>query len=193
MGEEAAAPEQRGVHAVDHGDPQRHDEQPRLELQSPDETAEKQDGRDRGEDELEVGERRGGKVEGYERIGARDGLALLGARGRQGLKVPDEAAPERARRPEVRQHPKGHVVAPEHPHDQRDREGRKDHQHRVDDPLLSNEAPVENGDARQAHQPDQRRGHELPRVVRRIQPVGIGDITRRSEHVHSFSTRRGRR
>ena len=39
LGEEAAAPEQCRVDAVDHRDPQRHDEQPRLELETADQRA----------------------------------------------------------------------------------------------------------------------------------------------------------
>jgi len=47
----------------------------------------------------------------------------------------------------MRERAEGQVVAPEHPHDERDREAREDHQHRVDDPLLANEPAVENGES----------------------------------------------
>ena len=125
LGEEPAAPEQRGVDAVDHRDPQRHDEQPRLELETSDERPEEQERRDGGEDELEVRQRRGREVEGHQRIRSRHRLTLLGARGRERLEVADEPAPERSRRTEVRQRAKGHVVAPEHPHDEREGEARR--------------------------------------------------------------------
>ena len=57
--------------------------QPGLELESSDESTEEQQRGDRGEDELEVRQRRGREVEGDQGIGPRDRLALLGTRGRE--------------------------------------------------------------------------------------------------------------
>ena len=56
-GPEAAAPEQERVHRVGERDPQRHEDQPDLELDPPDHAADEQDRRDRREHELEVDQR----------------------------------------------------------------------------------------------------------------------------------------
>ncbi len=53
----AAAPQQERVHRVGERDPQRHEDQPDLELDPADHAADEQDRRDRGEDELEVDQR----------------------------------------------------------------------------------------------------------------------------------------
>jgi hypothetical protein len=81
LSEEAPTPEQRRVHAVDESDPQRHDEEPRLELETPHQPAEEEQRRDGGEDELEVGEGRRREVERDRGVGPRDRLTLLGAGG----------------------------------------------------------------------------------------------------------------
>src|SRR5260370_17415339 len=53
----AAAPQQEGVDRVGEGDPERHEDQPGLEVDPADHPADEQDRRDRGEHELEVDER----------------------------------------------------------------------------------------------------------------------------------------
>jgi hypothetical protein len=56
LGEEATTPQQRGVDAVHESDPQRHDEQPRLELQTSNQATEEEQRGNGREDELKVGE-----------------------------------------------------------------------------------------------------------------------------------------
>ena len=60
---EAAAPHEEGVDAVRERRPQRHEDQPDLEVDPADHTAEEQQGCDGGEDELEVGQRALGEPE----------------------------------------------------------------------------------------------------------------------------------
>jgi hypothetical protein len=91
LGEEPAAPEQRRVHGVDEGDPQGHEEQPRLELHAPEHTAQEQQRRDRGEHELEVRERRRREVERDQGICTRDRLVLLTEVAHDGMRMADEA------------------------------------------------------------------------------------------------------
>ena len=148
--EEPATPHQLGVHGVDEGDPQWHDDEPGLELQATNEPTQEQQGGDGREGELEVGQGGRREVEGHHGVGVRHGLTLRRGRTQQRVRHADQVV-EEVIATEVGGLAERHVVGEEHPHHQRERKARKDHQHGVDDPLLLNKSSVENCQRRNTH------------------------------------------
>ncbi len=187
LGEVAAAPEQEGVDAVDEGRPQRHQEAPGAELDPAEHAPQEQQRRDRREHELEVGQRRGREVEGHGGVGRRDRLALFTDAVGDPARFPDEVLEEVLHPP----HPgelgldpvvdpasdrggaEAHLVGPQHPGDEDQREPGEHHGQHVHRPLLLDDRRVEDRQSGKAHQADERGGDELPRVVAGIQPTGI--------------------
>ena len=117
-------------------------------------------------------------------VGRRDRLALFtgrtGDRPRLAPEVVEEVAqslpvPNWVCTPSLTPPPhevgaEAHLVLVEEPDDQHDREAGEHHRHDVDRPLLLDERRVEHRQGRQAHQADERRSDQLPRVVPGIEP-----------------------
>ncbi len=171
--EVAAAPDQERVDRVHECDPQHHVGDPRLQVDPPEHRAKHQDRGDRGEHELEVHERGLREVERWPFGDRRDArLGLLGPRAPSTLPgLPDECVEEAFPRPD--RMAEAHLEGPQAPHDQRHAERHEGEHHAVDRPALLHHAAVQDREARQAHQPDERgRGH-LPRVVTCVQPTWV--------------------
>ena len=66
-----------------------------------------------------------------------------------------------------------HLERPQHPGHQHQREGDEREHHAVDRPALLHDAAIQDRQARQAHQPHERRGGHLPRVVAGVQPTWV--------------------
>jgi hypothetical protein len=171
---EAAAPDEERVDGVDARRPERHEQQPRLEVDAAEDRAEHEDRRNRGEDELEVDERRRREVErrprGHEWDG---GLSLLGdvIEHRSGLT--DEVAEEARAGEAVPGVAEAHVERPADPGDQDETEGGERQHHAVHRPTLLHYAAVEDDESGDAHQADERRRRELPGVVARVEPSWV--------------------
>ena len=65
-----------------------------------------------------------------------------------------------------------HLERPQHPDDEHDREGGERQHHAVDRPALLHDAAVQDDEAGNAHQTDERRGCHLPSVVSALSQVG---------------------
>jgi hypothetical protein len=170
--EEAAAPEQEGVHRVADRDPQQHERDPRPEAHPSQHAAERQNRRDRGKHELEVDERCLREMEAawfadqrYVRY------SLLTVRPQDAAWDPDEVPEETAVRPEdVSRVAEAHVESPQRPRHKHQAERHERQHHAVDGPALLHHAAVEHDQSRDAHQTDERCGGHLPGVVARVQP-----------------------
>ena len=161
----AAAPDQEGVDRVTEGDPERHEEQPGLEVDPAEHRAEHQDRRDRRKDELEVDERRLREMPG--RPGSRAQLRDVGDPFLVHMvehrpRLADEVAEEAMARKPMPRRAEAHVEGVEHPDDQHRGERSEREHHAVDRPALLHHPAVEHDEARHAHQADEGRRRELP-------------------------------
>ena len=166
LGEPAAAPDHEGADGVDAGDPHRGEQHPRLEAHPAEHGAGEDDDGDGGEDELEVDERRAGEVQvGDEPVQQRDArLVELVTRPEHRMGLAHQVVVE-VRAASAHRRTEGHVVREQGPDDQRHRERVDDHQRRVHRPAALDDAAVEDRQPRDAHDPDERRGDQLPGVV----------------------------
>jgi hypothetical protein len=154
--EPVGAPEAERPDGIGEGEPERHEEHPRPEVDAAKKRAGGEDESDGGEDELEEEERRG-------RVGA--GEALLGEEGlveRGEVGAADEGEEAVAER---------HAEGPEAPADEGGGEGVERHEGRVDGPLLLDDAAVEDDQPRHALQTHQSRRRQLPCVVALVKPL----------------------
>ena len=145
-----------------------------------------------GEHELEVHERGLREMERRARRDRRDHrLTLLGG-------VPEHApgSPQHVpKKPLVPKIPdrsgdrvaEAHLERPQTPGDQHERERDEREHHAVDRPALLHDAAVQDGEARKAHQPDERRRGHLPRVVAGVEPTWV----REPGHMPPFPCRCG--
>ncbi len=92
-----------------------------------------------------------------------------------GPRYPDEVSEEPVVRETVEGRAEAHLEPPQHPHHEHGRERGERQHHAVDRPALLHHAAVEHGQARHAHQPDQRRGGDLPGSVSCVEPTGCFD------------------
>ncbi len=166
LGEPAAAPDHEGADGVDAADPQRGEEHPRPEAHAAEHRAGEDDHGDGGEDELEVDQRRAREVQvGDQPVEQRDvRLVQLVTRAEHRMRDAHQVA-EEVRAASAHGRAEGHVVREQGPHDQRHRERVDHHQRGVHRPFALDDAAVEDRQARDAHDPDQRRGDQLPGVV----------------------------
>ena len=167
----AAAPDHEGVDGVHSRDPDQHVGDPGLEVDPPEHRAEGEDRRDRGEHELEVHERGLREMEGRTRRDRRDQRLPLLCGMTQHASRFSERRPQKAVRAEdaraaVRDgFAEAHLERPQRPGDHRQAEGNEGEHHAVHRPALLHHAPIQNGQAGDAHQSQQRRGGHLPCVV----------------------------
>ena len=171
---------------VDHNGTSRHQHE---ELDAAEHAPEEQERGDRGEHELEVGQRGRREVEGDHRVGRRHRLALFTRRTGDEPRFADEVVDELGPPPDadLGRHPvldpttegvraETHLVGPEEPGDHHQREAGEHHRHDVHRPLLLDDRRVEHGQAGEAHQADERSGHDLPCVVPGVEPTGVRNL-----------------
>ena len=174
LGEVAAAPDQEGVDRVDERRPEDHERDPGLEVDPAQNRAEHQDRRDRGEDDLEVGQRRlredhFPEIPEVGDVPLADQRATAEDRARLAPHVGEEIAT--ARSEDVHRMPEAQLEAVEHPDHQHQRERDEGEHHRVHRPAFLHHTAIENGKAGHAHQADQGRRGELPSIVAWTQPI----------------------
>ena len=169
VAEVAAAPDQEGVDGVDQRRPEDDEDDPRLEVHAAEHRTEHQQGRDRGEHELEVDERRLGERHVADQRDVPLFLEIVRAQDR--ARMPDEGREEgRVAAEDVHRLAERHVVAVQHPDDEDDGERDEGEHHAVDRPALLHHPAVEHDETRNAHETHERGGGQLPGVVRRIEP-----------------------
>ena len=159
--EEPSAPDAKGADGIGERQPQRDEEHPGGEVHAAEKRAGDEDDGDGGEDKLEI----------YHRC-LRELLRQTGSwKGRlrelvvdinRDIWVADNRKHLRA---------ETHPVRPQHPADEHGGESVEGHEGRVDGPFVLHPSRVQDHQARDTLEPDQRPGRQLPRILPGIPPV----------------------